>query len=77
MPELRHISGTEMRELLREAYAQDPERSFLERFARSLRDPAMPLDEKNRPRAHPLWLILGLIATLVICIFFYFGFMRS
>jgi len=65
-----------MRALLREAYLQDPERSFLERFARSLRDPAMPLDVNNRLRLHPLWLALGLMVLLVMCVFLYFSFLR-
>ena len=76
MPELRHINDNEMRSLLREAYSQDPERSFLERFARSLRDPAIPLDANNRRRLHPLWLTLGLMLMLGICVFLYFSFLR-
>lgn len=72
-----HISGAEMRRLLRDAYAQDPERSFLGQFARRLRDPAMPRDANNRSRVHPLWLTLGLIAAFVLSVFIYFSFLRS
>jgi len=72
-----HISETEMRRLLREAYAQDPENRILGQVGRRLRDPAMPHDANNRSRPHPLWLTLGLIAVFVMGVFFYFGFLRS
>jgi hypothetical protein len=77
MPEPAHIGETEMLRLLREAYGQDPERSFLGQCARRLRDPAMPRDANNRPRIHPLWLTLGLIAAFALAVFLYFSFMRS
>jgi hypothetical protein len=69
-----HINRTEMRTFLREAYGQDPERSFLGQCARRLRDPAMPRDANNRPRIHPLWLTLGLIAAFALAVFLYFSF---
>ena len=72
-----HISAAEMRNLLRAAYAEDPEKSFLGLCIRGLRDPAIPVDAKNRSRAHPLWLTLGLIALFVLCVFLYFSFLRS
>ncbi len=77
MPELGHINHTEMRTFLREAYGQDPERSFLGQCARRLRDPAMPRSANNRPRIHPLWLTLGLIGTFVLGVFLYFSFTQS
>ena len=67
-----HISGTEMRALLREAYAQDPEKSFFRRFTRGLCDPAMPQDSHEHLRFHPLWLVLGLISALVGSVFVFF-----
>jgi hypothetical protein len=76
MPEPQHISETDMRTLLRETYAQDPEKSFLGRIARRLRDPAMPRDANNRSRIHSLWLTLGLIGGLVVVVFAYFSFFR-
>ena len=76
MPEPQHISEADMRTLLREAYAQDPEKSFLGQIARRLRDPALPRDANNRSRIHPLWLTLGLIAGLVVIVFAYFSFLR-
>jgi hypothetical protein len=76
MPEPQHISETDMRTLLREAYAQDPEKSFLGQIVRRLRDPAMPHAANNRSRIHPLWLTLGLIAGLVVVVFAYFSFLR-
>ena len=64
-----------MRRILREAYAQDPERSLLGQLARRLRDPAMPFAPNGRSRAHPLWLTLGLIGLFVLCVFLYFSFL--
>jgi hypothetical protein len=76
VPEPEHISDTEMRTLLRDAYSQDREKSVLGQFVRRLCDPAVPRDANNRPRAHPLWLTLGLIVVLVVGVFLYFSFLR-
>ncbi len=70
-----HITVAEMRILLGEAYAQDPEKTFLGQLARSLRDPAMPQDANNRLRLHPLWLMLGLLVLSVIGVFVVFSFL--
>ena len=75
MPE-QHISEMEMRKLLREAYAQDPERGFLAQVTRGVSDPAMPRDANSTIRFHPLWLTLGLVALFVAGVFFYFSFAR-
>jgi hypothetical protein len=72
----RYITETEMRRLLRDAYAQDPEKSFLGQIGRNASDPAMPRDANNRPRIHPLWLTLGLITLFVMAVFFYFSFVK-
>ena len=72
----RYITETEMRRLLRDAYAQDPEKSFLGQIGRNASDPAMPRDANNRPRIHPLWLTVGLVALFVAGVFFYFSFAR-
>jgi hypothetical protein len=72
----RYITETEMRTLLRDAYAHDPEKSFLGQIGRNASDPAMPRDANNRPRIHPLWLTLGLVALFVMAVFFYFSFVR-
>ena len=69
----RYITETEMRRLLREAYAQDPEESILGQIGRNASDPAMPRDANNRPRIHPLWLTLGLVTLFVMAVFFYFS----
>jgi hypothetical protein len=73
MPELRRITESEMRDLLREAYSRDRDESFLRQFVYGLRDPAMPIDSNNRPQVHPLLLVLGLIVVFVICVFLYFS----
>jgi hypothetical protein len=72
----RYITETEMRGLLRDAYARDPEKSFLGQIGRSTSDPAVPRDANNRPRISPLWLMLGLVAMFVIGVFFYFSFVK-
>jgi hypothetical protein len=72
----RYITETEMRRLLRDAYAQDPEKSFLGQIGRNASDPAMPRDANNRPRIHPLWLTLGLVTLFVMAVFFYFSFVK-
>jgi hypothetical protein len=69
----RSITETEMRRLLREAYAQDPEKSLLAQMGRNASDPAMPRDANNRARIHPLWLMLGLVTLFVVAVFFYFS----
>jgi hypothetical protein len=76
MLEPRRISEAEMRDLLREAYSRDQEESFLGELARRLRDPAIPRDANNRPRVHPLWLTLGFVGVLAVCVFLYFSFVR-
>ena len=72
----RYITETEMRRLLRDAYAQDPEKSFLGQIGRSASDPAMPRDANNRPRIHPLWLTLGMVILFAMVVFFYFSFVK-
>ena len=72
----RYITETEMRRLLRDAYAQDPEKSFLGQIGRNVSDPVMPRDANNRLRIHPLWLTLGLVALFVAGVFSYFSFAK-
>ena len=74
MTEPVHISETEMREHLREACSQDPEKSFLSQGLRRLADPAKPRSEKGLPRAHPLWFQLGMLVFLALFVFLYFTF---
>lgn len=72
----RYITETEMRRLLRDTYAQDPEKSFLGQIGRNASDPAMPRDANNRRRIHPLWLTLGFVTLFVMAVFFYFSFVK-
>jgi hypothetical protein len=72
----RYITETEMRRLLRDAYARDPEKSFLGQIGRNASDPAVPRDANNRPRIHPLWLTLGLVILFAMVVFFYFSFVK-
>ena len=69
-----YLTEIEMRRLLRDAYARDPEKSFLGQIGRNVCDPAMPRDANNRPRIHPLWLTLGLVALFGVGVLFYFSF---
>jgi hypothetical protein len=77
MREPGHISETEMRKLLREAYSRDAEKSFLCQLVRSLCDPATARDAANRPRAHPLWLLLAAVALIMSFVFICFTFWNS
>ena len=76
MPELKRITETEMRDLLREADSRDPEASLLAQVTRSLCDPASGIDENRRFRIHPLYLTLCLILFFAFCVFLYFSFVR-
>lgn len=76
MTEPVHISENEMREHLREACSQDPEKSFLSQGLRRLADPAKPRSEKGLPRAHPFWFQLGMLVFLALFVFLYFTFGR-
>jgi hypothetical protein len=71
-----YITEGEMRELLRDAYAHDPEKSFVANIGQNVSDPAMPRDANNRPRIHPLWLTLGFVSLFVIAVFLYFSFLQ-
>lgn len=66
-----------MRRLLRQAYGQDLERSFLGECARRLGDPAMLRGANYRSRLHPLWMTLGLIGAFILGVFLYFSFTQS
>jgi hypothetical protein len=74
MRDSEHIDEIEMRTLLREAYSQDPEKSFRGWFARGLSDSGMPRGANSHLRIHPLWMALGLIAAFVAGVFVYFSF---
>jgi len=65
-----------MRELLRKAYSQDPEKSLLNELRRYISDPASPRDANHRSRIHPLWLSIGSIALFVAAVLLYFSFIR-
>jgi hypothetical protein len=77
MREGEHIDQDAMQALLREAYHDDPEKSLLGELTRDLLDPANPRDANKRPHAHPLWLILGLIAAFVASVFVFFSLFGS
>ena len=76
MTESAHISEAEMREHLREACSQDPEKSFLSQILGRLADPSKPRDDKGLPRPHPLWFQLGMLVFLAFFVFLYFTFRR-
>jgi hypothetical protein len=71
-----YITEAEMRELLRDAYARDPEKSFLANIGLNVSDPAIPRDAYDRRRIHPLWLTLGLVSLFVMAVFLYFSFVQ-
>jgi hypothetical protein len=77
MPGDEFTSEEEMRQYLRQAYAQDAEASLLWQLVRKIEDPVTPRNEKNRRRLHPLLLLLAALTILVLGTFLYFGVLRS
>lgn len=77
MPGDQYISEEQLRQHLRQAYAQDAEESLLWQVARKIEDPVTPQNEKGRRRFHPLLLTLAALIVLALGAFVYFGVVRS
>jgi hypothetical protein len=77
----RWVTPEEMRGLLRDAFAHDPEKSLLESLIHRMTVPAslpragLPGGKLSR-RLHPLWLTFALWAVVVLAIFLVFTFAR-
>jgi hypothetical protein len=63
------LSPAEMRVLLRQAFARDPEESLLAEFTRRFSDPAAMPNAIGRARPRSLWIALCIFAFLVLGIF--------
>jgi hypothetical protein len=63
------LSPAEMRVLLRQAFARDPEESLLAEFTRRLSDPAAMPNAMGRARPHRLWVTLCIFVFLIVGIF--------
>jgi hypothetical protein len=77
MPELKHAAEQEVEVRLREAFSRDPESRLLGVLARLLCDPAKARDANDRPRFHPLFLILALAGLMTIAVFLHFSLSQS
>lgn len=77
MPGDQYISEEQMRQHLRQAFAQDAEASLLWQLARKIENPVTPQNEKGRGRLHPLLLMFAALIVLVLGSFVYFGLLRS
>ena len=70
------IHSPELREELRQMYAQDPEARILPQIRRRLADPMKPTNENGRFRPHPLALLLGTIGAIAAAVFLYFSYFK-
>lgn len=71
------ISPEQMRQYLRQAYAEDTEESLLWQLARKIEDPVTPQNEKGNRRLHPLLLVVAAFIVVVLAAFIYFGALQS
>lgn len=71
------ISPEQMRQYLRQAYAEDAEESLLWQLARKIEDPVTPQNEKGTRRLHPLLLSLAAFIVVALAAFIYFGALQS
>ncbi len=77
----RYLGPEEMRGLLREAFAGDPEKSLLQALVRSMSDPAAPTEAgasegRALPRLHPLLVTYAILTLMVLAIFLVFTFVQ-
>jgi len=76
MPGTQHIHEDQMRECLREAFAQDPEVGLLWRLTQGIRDPGSPVEENKRQRLHPLLVIFAALLVIAFATFLYFAYFQ-
>jgi hypothetical protein len=76
MPGTQHIHEDQMREFLREAFAQDRESDLLWRLTQRIRDPGSPATENKRQRLHPLLVIFAALLVIAFATFLYFAYFQ-
>jgi hypothetical protein len=69
----RDSQTAQMREHLRQFYAQDPEEKLLSVILRHLEDPLRPTNAEGRFRPNPLLVLLGVIGALAAGTFLFFS----
>jgi hypothetical protein len=67
------ISEDEMYEALGQAFRGDPEQSLVWQLTERVTDPLKPQGTSGRRRLHPLVLVLGILALIMIGTFVYYG----
>lgn len=73
---MQSMDQSDVREDLRQTYAQDPEARLLQIVSRSLADPVKPEAANGRFRPHPLLVLLGVIGAFVVGVFLYFTYFQ-
>ena len=73
----RPISEAEMRELLRDAYAQDSETSFRTHLGRCIADPSKGPGKNGLSLVHPVVLALAVAALFALAVFICFCFIDA
>jgi hypothetical protein len=73
----RHISEAEMRELLRDAYAQDSETSFRAHLGRCIADPLKGPGKSGFSLVHPVVLALAAATLFSLAVFICFCFIDA
>ena len=74
MEEPTTITTEQARTLWLDCYSRGKDNTFGEWLQRQLQDPIQPVNEKNRPRLHPLLLSLLAFGALAVAVFLYFSF---
>jgi hypothetical protein len=76
MSPVEYLTAEQMRHLLREVYARDPEKSVLHAIVRRMGNPACADVGERLPRLHPLWLTFIMLIAFMVAVFFTFTFVR-
>ena len=69
----KKISEDEMYGALSQAFRGDPEQSLVWQLTQQVTDPLKPQDPRGRRRLHPLVLVLGILALIMLGTFVYYG----
>ena len=73
MDEQGYISPKEVRQALREIYHSDAESNLQTALLRSISDELKPIDERGRWKPSPLLVLLFVLLSALVGVFFYFS----
>jgi hypothetical protein len=69
-----YASAAEVRSALQSVYEEDPESNLQKALLRTLADELQPIDGKGRWKPSPLLVLLSLLISVLVGVFFYFTF---